>query len=154
MPTTSKTSRAVLVTAAVGIGVVRILQAERYHRRRLTLHAAQMHQALLSEVASDEALRAAWVTPGEKLSSDDYALLVHCNRQVSLLSAKFRVGLLNRNTLRVQARWLMERKIGRAFWREFGAFREQEAKDRVDRVFNQILGDEYVAFSEADAVAA
>ncbi|MEU0027435.1 DUF6082 family protein [Streptomyces sp. NPDC006335] len=154
MPTVSKTSSAVLAATAVGIGLARVLQVERYHRRKLALHAAEMHQAWLSDVASEPALRAAWATQGESLSSDDYALLVQCNRQVSLLSAKFRAGLLNRHTLRIQARWLMKREIGRTYWREFGAFREQEAQDRVDRVFNRILADEYVAFSDPDAVAA
>ncbi|MER5582328.1 DUF6082 family protein [Streptomyces asoensis] len=154
MPTVSKTSSAVLVAAAFGIEVARILQAERYHRRKLALHAAEMHQAWLSDVASDETLRAAWALPGKEASSDDYALLVHCNRQVSLLSAKFRAGLLDRQALRVQARWLMEREIGRTYWRRLGGFREQEAQDRADRVFNHILADEYVAFSDPNVVAA
>ncbi|MFJ4623655.1 DUF6082 family protein [Streptomyces sp. NPDC088812] len=154
MSTVSKTSSAVLAAAAVGVGVMRVLQVERYHRRKLALQAAEMHQAWLSDVASNETLRAAWAPPGEKLTSDDYALLVHCNRQVSLLSAKFRAGLLDRHALRVQARWLMEREIGRTYWREFSSFREQEAQDRVDRLFNQVLADEYIAFSAPDTVAA
>ena len=57
------------------------------------------------------------------------------------------------HTLRVQARWLMEREIGRIYWRASDAFREQEAKDRVGRAFNRILGDEYMAVSDADPVA-
>ncbi|MFF8880736.1 DUF6082 family protein [Streptomyces flaveolus] len=149
--TDSNTSRAVLVVAMVG--VVRILQAERYYRRKLPLQAAEMHQGWLSEIASDEKLQAVWAPPGDKLSSDDYTMLVHCDRQVSLLSAKFRAGMLGRHTLRVQARWLMEREVGRVYWRESGAFREQEARDRTDRVFNQILADEYMAFSDANTVA-
>ncbi|MET9987171.1 DUF6082 family protein [Streptomyces rochei] len=153
MPTASKTSCAVLVSAAVGIGVARLLQAERYHQRNLTLQAAEIHQAWLSDIASDETLRTAWAPPGKTLSSDDYALLVHCNRQVSLLSAKFRAGLLDRHTLRVQARWLMEREIGRTYWREFGAFREAEAKDRRDRAFNRVMADEYVAVAPSDTAA-
>jgi hypothetical protein len=152
LPTVSKTSCAVLAVAAVG--VVQILQAERYHRRKLALHATEMHQAWLSEIASNEELRAAWWEPDKDASSSgNYALLVQANRQVCLLSAKFRAGLLDRRTLRVQAKWLMERELGRTYWREFGAFRESEAKDRVDRVFNQILADEYLAFSDADTVA-
>jgi hypothetical protein len=153
MSTVSKTSSVALVAAAIGIGV-RILQAERHNQRKLTLLAAEMHQAWLSEVASSETLRTAWAHPGQNLSSDDYAMLVHCNRQISLLSAKFRAGLLDRHTLRVQARWLMEREIGRNYWHEFGAFRQQEAKDRADRVFNQILDDEYMALSGSDAAGA
>ncbi|WP_225637455.1 DUF6082 family protein [Streptomyces solaniscabiei] len=152
MPTVSKTSCAVLAVAAVG--VVQILQAGRYQRRKLALHATEMHQAWLSEIASNEELRAAWWAPDKDASSSrNYALLVQANRQVCLLSAKFRAGLLDRRTLRVQAKWLMERELGRTYWREFGAFRESEAKDRVDRVFNQILADEYLAFSDADTVA-
>ncbi|CAL9668860.1 DUF6082 family protein [Streptomyces sp. ICN988] len=149
MPTASNASRvAVLVVAAVGI--VRILQAERHCLRRLTLQAAAMHQSWLSDIAENEKLRAAWSPPGDNWPSDTYSMLVHCNRQVSLLSAKFRAGLLDRRTLRVQARWLMEREIGRTYWREFGTFRTQEAKDRVDRAFNRILDDEYMAVSDTD----
>jgi hypothetical protein len=144
LPTASKTSCAVLTATAVGIGVARILQADRYHRRKLTLHAAEMRQTLLSEAASNATLRAAWMPPGEKPSPEDYALLVHGRRQVSLLSATFRTGLLDRHTLRVQARWL-EREIGRTYWREFGAFREAEAKDRRGRAFNRVMADAYVA---------
>lgn len=154
MPNASKTALAAIGAAAFGIGVVRIMQAERYYRRNLTLHATEMHQAWLSEVASNEALRAVWTAPGAELPSDEYANLVHCNRQVSLLSAKFRVGLLDRRTLRVQAQWLMNREVGRTYWREFGSFRELEAQDRLDRAFNRILADEYVALCDPGAVAA
>ncbi|MEU3901801.1 DUF6082 family protein [Streptomyces sp. NPDC045251] len=153
MPTVSKTSYAVLAVAAVG--VVQILQAERYHRRKLALHATEMHQAWLSEIASNDELRAAWWAPDtDASSSGNYALLVQANRQVCLLSAKFRAGLLDRRTLRVQAKWLMERELGRTYWREFGAFRESEAKDRVDRAFNRVLADEYTAVAPADTVTA
>ncbi|NEC73910.1 hypothetical protein G3I25_20425 [Streptomyces rochei] len=134
---------------------MQILQAERYHRRKLALHATEMHQAWLSEIASNEELRAAWWAPDtDASSSGKYALLVQANRQVCLLSAKFRAGLLDRRTLRVQAKWLMERELGRAYWAEFGAFRESEAKDRVDRAFNRVLADEYTAVAPADTVTA
>jgi uncharacterized protein with PIN domain len=154
LPTTSKTAHVVLAATTLGIGVVQILQAERYYRRRLALHAAEMHQALLAEIASDEELQAAWAAPDEQPPASDYARLVHCNRQVSLLSAKFRAGLLDRHTLRVQAQWLMRREIGRTYWRQSGAFRETEARDRTDRVFNAILDDEYTAAAEPDTVTA
>ncbi|MFF0591468.1 DUF6082 family protein [Streptomyces sp. NPDC003781] len=151
LPTASNASR-IAVFAVVAIGIARILQAERHCLRTLALHGAAMHQAWLSEIAENEKLRAVWAPPGDKLTSDAYSMLVHCNRQVSLLSAKFRAGLLDRRTLRVQARWLMEREIGRTYWHEFGPFRTQEAKDRVDRTFNRIFDDEYMAVSNSDTV--
>ncbi|MEW2267227.1 DUF6082 family protein [Streptomyces sp. NPDC047853] len=79
---------------------------------------------------------------------------LQANRQVSLLSSEFRAGLLDHRTLQVQAKWLMERELGRAYWREFGAFRESEAKDRVDRAINRVLADEYTAVAPADTVTA
>jgi hypothetical protein len=131
-----------------------MLQAERYYRRKLVLHAADMHQALLSDVASSEELRGVWTPPKEELAPTQYAQLVHCNRQIALLSAKFRVGLLDRRTLRVQARWLMEHDIARNYWQRYGAFRELEAQDRTDRLFNSILDDEFTAAADPDTVAA
>ncbi|MFJ1994260.1 DUF6082 family protein [Streptomyces asiaticus] len=143
-----KTSYVVLAAAAVGIA--RLVQSERQNRQRLALHAEEMHQVWISEVASDPALRAMWTAPGEP-PVEEYSKLLHCNRLISFLSVKYRAGLLDSASLRVQARWVMEREVGRTYWTTFGAFREEEAMDRTDRTFNAIMADEHAALVAVDA---
>ncbi|MET9861932.1 DUF6082 family protein [Streptomyces smyrnaeus] len=145
-----KNSHAVLI-AAVAVAAT-LVQSERHHRQRLDLHAEQMHQAWIAEVAGNPELRAIWTPPGGALPSEEYANLLHSNRLISFLSAKFRVGLLTKDSLRSQARWLMQREVARSYWRQFGSFREDEARDRTDRAFNAILSDEYVAAADRDVV--
>ncbi|MFE2181372.1 MULTISPECIES: DUF6082 family protein [unclassified Streptomyces] len=145
-----KTSYVVLAAAAVGIA--RLVQSERHNRQRLALHAEEMHQVWISEVASDPELRAMWTAPGEP-PAEEYSKLLHCNRLISFLSVKYRAGLLDTASLRIQARWVMEREVGRTYWTTFGAFREEEAMDRTDRTFNAIMADEHAALVDADAAA-
>lgn len=139
-----KTSHAILVASAVG--AAGIWFAERRHRQRLTMHAAEIHQRLLSDIATHPEQQALWAPGG--MSAEEYARLVHSNRVISFLSAKYRVGLLDKVALRVQARAVMQRPGCRAYWARFGAFREEEAADRVDRSFNAVLDDEYTAATD------
>lgn len=140
-----KTSHSVLIATAVG--VVGLALSERQSQRRLALHAEEMHQAHIAELAANPEMQALW------MHDEEDSNLLHANRLVSFLSVKFRAGLLDRRSLRVQAKWLMERTAARAYWRKFGGFREDEAIDRTDRTFNAILADEYHALAE-DAVTA
>ncbi|WP_330457461.1 DUF6082 family protein [Streptomyces sp. NBC_00820] len=135
------------VLLVVAAGVARLLQVERHHRRETVLRAAGMHQALLADVAANPER---WVLTGEEMSAEEYARHVNVNRQVSLLAAKFRVGLLDRRTLRVQAHSLMRHENVREYWARVAAFREDEALDRIDDVFNAILTDECALFSGRD----
>ncbi|MFP3991022.1 DUF6082 family protein [Streptomyces sp. E11-3] len=146
-----KTSHAVLAAAAVGAAGLAL--SERHNRQRLVLHAAQMHQAWIAEVASNPELRAVWTPPGGDLPAEEYTQLLHCNRLISFLAAKYRVGLLDRHALRAQARWLMERDVARKYWAKFGDYRWEEAMGRTDHIFNAIMADEYAAYSDEDAVA-
>ncbi|MBT2412071.1 hypothetical protein J7I94_16090 [Streptomyces sp. ISL-12] len=139
-----KTPDAVLVATAVG--TVGIWLAERRHRQRLALDAAGIHQQLLSGIAADSEQLALWA-PGD-LTPEAFGRAVHCNRLISFLSVKFRVGLLDRAALRVQARSVMARGATRAYWARFGAFREQEATDSVTRTFNRIFDEEYCAAAD------
>ncbi|MEV0035520.1 DUF6082 family protein [Streptomyces sp. NPDC050804] len=141
-----KTSHAVLVAAAVG--VVRLVQSERQNRRRLALHAEEMHQAWISEEATNPELQAAWMSPGGEPPTQEHTNLLHANRLISFLSVKFRAGLLDRHALRVQARWLMEREVARTYWKKFGGFRKDEAMDRTDHTFNSVLDEEYGAITD------
>ncbi|MFE7215044.1 DUF6082 family protein [Streptomyces sp. NPDC057611] len=100
---------------------------------------------MLSDITTNpeqQALRA----PGS-MSAEEYARLVHSNRVINFLSAKYRMGLLDKAALRVQARAVMQRPGCRAYRARFGAFREEEA-DRVDRSFNAVRDDEYTAATD------
>ncbi|WP_405591926.1 DUF6082 family protein [Streptomyces sp. NBC_01092] len=145
-----KTSHAVLVASTVGAAGLWL--AERRHRQRLPLQAAEMHQRLIADTAADPEHQAIWATDG--LSDEENVQLMHCNRLVSFLSAKHRVGLPDRAALRVQARALMERAPYRAYWARSGTFREEEAMDRIDHTFNSILDDEYTAAADDTEPAA
>ncbi|MGD6751955.1 DUF6082 family protein [Streptomyces sp. BH105] len=147
-----KTSHAVLVAAVVG--VARLVLAERHNRRQLALHAAELHQGWIADVAANPELQAIWAPPGGDLSPEEHAQHLHCNRLVSFWSAKFRAGLLDKNALRAQARWLMEREVAQNYWKKFGSYRTEEAMDRKDRTFNAILADEYSIHADQDWVAA
>lgn len=140
-----KTAHALLVTSAVATAGLWL--AERQHRQRLALNAADIHQRLLADTDANPQYRAIWAVP--ELPDEEKAHLLHCNRQVSFLSAKFRVGLLDGPGLRVQARALMEHAPYRAYWARYGAFREDEALDRTDHKFNSIFDDEYTAAADA-----
>ncbi|WP_326613459.1 DUF6082 family protein [Streptomyces scopuliridis] len=141
-----KTSHSVLIATAVG--VVGLALSERQSRRRLALHTEEMHQAHIAELPANPEMQALWMHDGEDTN------LLHANRLISFLSVKFRAGLLDRRSLRVQAKWFMERTAGRAYWQKFGGFREDEAIDRTDRTFNAILSDEYHVLADEDVMTA
>ncbi|WP_326682029.1 DUF6082 family protein [Streptomyces sp. NBC_01237] len=147
-----KTSHSVLVAAVVG--TAGLVLSERQNRRRLALQAAEMHQTWIAELAGNPELRAVWAPPGGELPDEEHKNLLHANRLISLLAAKFRAGLFDRHSMRVQAQWLMEREIARIYWRTLGSLREGEAIDRTDRMFNAILSAEYTAAVGKDPVAA
>jgi hypothetical protein len=140
-----KTPHAVLVASATG--ALAIWFAERRHRQRIALDAADIHQRLLADIAADPQHRAIWAI--DALSDEEHKYLLCCNRQISFLSIKYRLGLLHKAGLRVQARALMKREPFRAYWQRFATFRDEEAGDRVDRSFNSVFDDEYTAMAES-----
>ncbi|GHG95383.1 DUF6082 family protein [Streptomyces rubradiris] len=133
------TPAAVLIASAVG--AVGIWRLEQHSQRRNALHAAQMHQELIAEVAANPEIQEVWMPPGGERS--EYTLLLHVNRLVSFLSVKFRVGLLNEESLGVQAKAAMEREAVRRYWETYGGFREEEAMDSTDARFNEIMSAAY-----------
>ncbi|WP_055469036.1 DUF6082 family protein [Streptomyces ardesiacus] len=134
------------VLAAASVGAVGIWCAERRNRRLLWLGSAALHQKLLADIAGDPGHAAVWAPEG--LPIEQSVPLVHCNRLISFLAVKYRIGLLDKATLRVQARALMEHDEARAYWARSGPFREEEAMDGTDRAFNRILNDEYTAATD------
>ncbi|MFJ2217653.1 DUF6082 family protein [Streptomyces sp. NPDC101062] len=138
-----KISHAIVLASAVGAAGLRLL--ERQHRQRLELKAEELHQASIAKLAANPELSAVWTPPDGELPDGAYTNHLYTNSLISFLSVKFRVGLLNEKSLRVQAKWLMEHEAARAYWKCFAGFREEEARDRKDRVFNTILADEYAS---------
>ncbi|MET8694141.1 DUF6082 family protein [Streptomyces bauhiniae] len=137
-----------------GVGVLRIAQAERHQRQRNILATTQMDQEWRRRLESDPELLKLWAPEGEDaMDLGQYARILSANQLVCALAARHKVGLLDPATLRVQARWLMSRSIGRDYWYECRALRDTEAADRFDRRFNRILNDEFIPRSKADTVA-
>ncbi|CAM5475480.1 MULTISPECIES: DUF6082 family protein [Streptomyces] len=145
-----RASSAILVAAAVG--TLRLLQAERHSKRQLALKAAELHQAYCRDTAADQALSGEWADAD--VTAEQAAKYIHANRLLSFLSVKYRVGLLNDHTLRVQARSAMARDSIREYWGKFGSFREMEAKDRTDRKFNEIMSGEFHLIESRETAAA
>ncbi|MFJ5734724.1 DUF6082 family protein [Streptomyces microflavus] len=138
--------------AAVGIGVAHLRQAERHQRQRNVLSAAAIHQAFLRHVDGNPELQKMWVPEDGSLSAEEYIRRTHANQLFSALAVRFRVGILDEEKLRVQAKWMMSRAVGRDYWSSFSGFRELEAGDKIDRRFNSIMGDEWLARPEVDAL--
>ncbi|MFE2034286.1 DUF6082 family protein [Streptomyces scopuliridis] len=145
-----KIAHALLSIAAVG--AAQLVLSERRHRQRLALDAESIHSNWISDVAADADQRTIWAASGET-PAEEYAQLLQCNRLVSFLSVKYRVGLLDRQSLRTNVRWLMDRDIARSYWSRFGSFREEEAVDRVDRAFNAVMADEFALHATDKAAA-
>lgn len=139
-----KTRHVLLFIAA--IGAARLALSERQHRQRLAVEAEPMHQQWIKELVENPETLARW-TPGDT-SPEEYGPLLHANSIISQVSVRFHAGLIDRASLREQARCLMERDIVRAYWKRFGGFREAEAVDRKDEVLNTIFSDEYAAVAD------
>ncbi|MBB5933112.1 DUF6082 family protein [Streptomyces zagrosensis] len=134
-----KLAHALLIVAAVGTAQLVLSGGQHRHRQKLALDAASMHAKWISDVAADTDHQAVWAIPGEA-TGEEYA---QCNRLVAFLAVKYRVGLLDRQSLRTNVRRLMDRGIARSYWSRFGSFREEEAADRIDRAFNAVMADEF-----------
>lgn len=148
-----KPVHALLVLAAAGIGG-HLWQKERHHQETKALTAASMHQRYLRYIESHPELHKSWAPEDESLTPEEYARRVHANHLFVGLAARYRAGILDTDKLRIQAQWLMARKIGREYWESFGAWREEEAGDKWDRRFNAIMSDEYAARPEVTTASA
>ncbi|MFD4482373.1 DUF6082 family protein [Streptomyces sp. NPDC058257] len=150
-----KITTAVLLAGAVtaGVGVAHLWQAERHQRQRNALSAAMIHQEWLRHVDGNPELQQLWAPEDGSLSVEEYNRRTHANQLFSALAVRYRVGILDADKLRVQARWMMSRAVGRDYWTAFAGFRESEAGDKFDRGFNRIMTDEWLARPEVDAIA-
>ncbi|MFD8912759.1 DUF6082 family protein [Streptomyces sp. NPDC059575] len=111
--------------AIAGVGVFRLAQAERHQRQRNILATIQMHQEWLRHLEDDPETRDWWAPEGkDAMDAHAYARVLHANQLFCALSARHKVGLLDASALRVQARWLMSRSIGRDYWSSAGPLRQ------------------------------
>ncbi|WP_093801707.1 DUF6082 family protein [Streptomyces sp. Wb2n-11] len=129
------------ILAATVVGGVGVALAERRHRQRLDFDSTALHQRLCSDITTDERQLALWDVNG--LTPEQFARSVAVNRQISYTQMKYRLGLLNKRTLVVQIRHLMERPGVREYWQRHHAFRFAEATDRRDIEFLTLLNEEY-----------
>ncbi len=149
-----RNTSAALVTAAMGVGIARLAQAHLHRRQQQQnmIATAQMHQEWLEHMAPTPSVRDLWASEGT--TGDEYGELMEANRIITTLWLRFRLGVIDSACLRLQARWVMEREVGRRYWAAFGSFREDEAKGRADRRFNAVMTDEYTARPEVTTAAA
>ncbi|MCB5911967.1 DUF6082 family protein [Streptomyces pinistramenti] len=131
-----------LATTAVGIGAAHLAHLVVQHRQQMTMANAEMHQQFLMSVAASPAQLELW-KPAD-MEADEFAKVVLANQQISLLSAKHRVGLLKPKRLRVVADKLMTRPMVRTYWERYAGHRAQEA-DRTETRSNTLLARAYDA---------
>ncbi|MFF5860888.1 DUF6082 family protein [Streptomyces sp. NPDC012751] len=143
-----KASTAVLVVAAVG--AIGIYQRARHGKQALTLQAAALHQALCRDAAASPALYADQ-EQGDNPEVTKESRMAHANAWVSLLSARFRAGLLDQPALRRQALALMRLDSVRDYWTEHGGHREDDANDFVDETFNEVMEGAYLVRIHRDS---
>lgn len=139
-------------TAVAGAGVALLWQAERHQRQRNVLSASAIHQEFMRHLESNPELQRLWLPEDDSLTDEEYTRRTHANQLFSALAVRYRVGILDTGTLRVQARWMMSRAVGRDYWTSFSGFRESEAGDKSDRGFNRIMTDEWLARPEVDVL--
>ncbi|MFF2650446.1 DUF6082 family protein [Streptomyces sp. NPDC058045] len=148
-----KPAHALLALAVAGLGA-HLWQRERHQRETKALTAASMHAEYLRYIESHPELLKQWAPEDDSLTPEEYSRRVHANHLFVGLAARHRARILDNQTLRTQAQWLMSRQIGRDYWESFGAWREGEARDKWDRRFNAIMSDEYAARPEVTTAGA
>ncbi len=133
-------------TAVLVVGAAGLVLSERHQRQRNVIATTDTHQRWLEYASTRPEVLALWTPDG--MAAEEYGRLMQANRLICALSARFRLGILNRRTLRVQANALMDHETVRNYWTTYGGFRESEARDGIDRAFNAIMTDEYTARPE------
>ncbi|MFE0773359.1 hypothetical protein [Streptomyces sp. NPDC058861] len=99
-----KLTTAVLAAAAVmsASNLLIDIRTERRHRQLLDLGTVALHQNLCSDITKDPAQSELWVLDG--LSPVQMARSTGANRQIAFTQAKHRLGLTDKNELRVPSR--------------------------------------------------
>ncbi|MFB7776248.1 DUF6082 family protein [Streptomyces bauhiniae] len=137
-----RTSHALLLLAAVGIA--QLAQRERHQRQHAHIALTGLHVDWLGVLVGRPELAEEWAPEGADV--EQWVRHVHLNRQLCGLALRHRLGLVRSAGLRFVADSIMEREVGRSYWKTYGNFRQKEATgDPAAMTFNAIIQDAYVA---------
>ncbi|MGW4289593.1 DUF6082 family protein [Streptomyces sp. NPDC004673] len=137
-----RTPHVLLLLAAVG--VARFMQSERHQRKRNHIALTALHTDWLGVLVDDPELAEVWAPEGADIES--WKRHLHLNRQLCGLALRHRLGVVRGAGLRFVADSIMEREVGRSYWKTYGTFRLKEAVgDPAAMAFNAVMQDAYVA---------
>ncbi|MEU9120576.1 DUF6082 family protein [Streptomyces sp. NPDC048506] len=139
------TNAAILAVAAVG--ALHLAQRERHQRQQNEVAVARIQVDRLTHLAAHPDLAALWAPPG--MDAEEYVKLLDANHQICALSLRHKLGITRGEQLRFVAEKVMEREVGRRYWKRFGSFRAEEAAgDKPSEEFTEALQDAYLAHPE------
>ncbi|MFG2141859.1 DUF6082 family protein [Streptomyces sp. NPDC048650] len=137
----------VAVAALAAVGAVQIVQRERHQRQRNEVTVAHIQLNRLTHLTAHPDLAALWAPPG--VGTEEYVKLLDANHQICALSLRHKLGITRGKQLRFVAEKVMEREIGRRYWKRFGSFRAEEAAgDKPSEEFTEAMHDAYLAHPE------
>ncbi|MEU6813993.1 DUF6082 family protein [Streptomyces sp. NPDC046860] len=137
-----RTPHVLLLLAAVG--VTRLVQSERHQHQRNHIALTALHTDWLGVLVDNPELAEAWAPEGADI--EQWKRHLHLNRQLCGLALRHRLGAIGGAGLRFVADSVMEREVGRSYWKTYGTFRQKEAAgDPAAMAFHTALQDAYVA---------
>ncbi|MFJ7907486.1 DUF6082 family protein [Kitasatospora sp. NPDC096204] len=117
-----KVSSAVLLLAGAVVGQAAVGYYQ--HRQRVEMDLGLDHQQRINESLADDEYRAFGSEAG---SLKEQKANLRVNKILAYLSLRWRMGVITREELRVNLRSLVDDSTAQAYWRQWGAFRLDEA---------------------------
>ncbi|MYX26094.1 hypothetical protein GTY75_05325 [Streptomyces sp. SID8381] len=117
-------------------------QQQKHHEENKRLQFVQWHSRMVGELAENpEALSEVY----SEYDLPDKATALRQNRWLCMWSAMHRLGYIDENHLRENAKRFMQDEAGRLYWGIGGDHRERTAQDDHDRRFTRIMNEAYTA---------
>ncbi|MEU8911766.1 DUF6082 family protein [Streptomyces nigrescens] len=139
------------VLAAAAVGALHLVQRERHQQQQNEVAVARVQLDRLTHLTAHPDLAALWAPPG--MDAEEYVKLLDANHQICALSLRHKLGITRGKQLRFVAEKVMEREIGRRYWKRFGSFRAEEATgDKPAEEFTEAMEDAYAARLETQPV--
>ncbi|WP_327411273.1 DUF6082 family protein (plasmid) [Streptomyces sp. NBC_01281] len=132
------TAGATVALAASVVGAARLRQSARHQNERKEALLAQTQLGWLTQLSSDAKLAELWKPEG--METENYMGIVAANRQICMLSLRYRLGFVSPLQLALYAEELMDTAVCRRYWAVFGELRAREAiGDVVAERFTEAL---------------
>ncbi|MFE2075166.1 DUF6082 family protein [Streptomyces misionensis] len=133
----------IVALAIAAVGAAHLVQRDRHHKENKRLRIAQWHDRRVGELAENPAALGEMYTEITDLS--EKATILRQNQWLCMWSAMFRLGYINENHLRENAKRFMQDKAGRLYWSVGGEHRMKTAQDAHDIKFTQVMDEAYQA---------